>query len=97
MILKHSHKSSSFLFLSILLGISLSFISLKANAYSGKVKSKINASGNKPTGLCFDGVYLWQADAAADKIYCIDQYTGKVIREIESPAYWPGGLAWDGK
>jgi len=81
----------------MILGISFLCISLETNAYSGKVKSKINATGDKPTGLCFDGVHLWQADAAADKIYCINQYTGKVIREIESPAYWPGGLAWDGK
>ncbi|MFA7116580.1 MAG: transglutaminase domain-containing protein [Bacteroidales bacterium] len=97
MILTHSHRFNYFLFLFILLGISLSCINFTANAYSGKIKSSIKTIGDKPTGLCFDGENLWQADSAADKIYCINRYTGKIIKEIESPAYWPGGLAWDGK
>ncbi|MEZ5195803.1 MAG: hypothetical protein R2764_05235 [Bacteroidales bacterium] len=37
------------------------------------------------------------ADYKSDQLYCIDPATGKVVRSIPSPAYWPEGLAWDGE
>ena len=68
-----------------------------ATAQTGKVEGSFRTPGFFPTGLCFDGKNLWQADRETDKIYCTDINTGKVLRTIESPAYWPTGLAWDGK
>ncbi|MBI4947379.1 MAG: transglutaminase [Bacteroidetes bacterium] len=65
-------------------------------AYTGEVVKSFNTPGAHPTGLTFDGKYLWLADRKTDKLYCIDTASGKVIREIPSPAYWPTGLAWDG-
>jgi len=66
-------------------------------AQTGKIIKEFSTPGNYPTGICFDGENLWQADRETDKIYCINPETGKLIRQIESPAYWPMGLAWDGK
>lgn len=66
-------------------------------AYSGEVTKSFNTQGNFATGICFDGTNIWQADRQTDKIYCINPQNGALIREIESPAYWPMGLAWDGK
>ena len=62
-------------------------------AYSGEVVKSFSTQGKYPTGLCFDGENLWLADRGTDKIYCLNPETGELIREIESPAYWPMGLA----
>ena len=64
---------------------------------TGAVIQEFDTQGNYPTGICFDGENIWQADRETDKIYCIDPNTGTLIRSIESPAYWPMGLAWDGE
>ncbi len=74
----------------------LTFI-LNIHAQTGKIIKEFKTQGKYPTGICFDGKNIWQADRGTDKIYCINTTTGKVVREIESPAYWPMGLAWDGK
>jgi len=64
---------------------------------TGMIINQFATPGQYPTGICFDGKNLWQADRQTDKIYCLDAKTGKIIRQIESPAYWPMGMAWDGK
>ncbi len=71
--------------------------SLSAKAQTGKIIKSFKTQGNYPTGLCFDGKNLWQADRETDKIYCINAEDGTLIKEIETPAYWATGLAWDGK
>ncbi len=67
-----------------------------AQAQTGKVLNSFKTQGKQPTGLCYDGKHLWQADQESDKIYCLNAETGALIRSIESPAYWSVGLAWDG-
>jgi len=64
--------------------------------YTGEVLDSVNAPGNYPSGLTWDGDHLWVCDFQDDKIYRLDE-TGKVVHSIESPAYWPSGLAFDGK
>lgn len=76
--------------------LALVALALGATAQTGKVENEFKTPGAFPTGLCFDGKNLWQADRETDKIYCTDAQTGRVISQIESPAYWPSGLAWDG-
>ncbi len=63
----------------------------------GEVLKIIKTPGPCPTGLTFDGSYLWLADAYTDKIYKISPKNGKIIKTIEAPGYHPEGLAWDGK
>ncbi|MCI2082118.1 MAG: hypothetical protein LKJ93_02870, partial [Bacteroidales bacterium] len=81
---------------SLALSLILAF-PLISYAQTGKILGKFNTPGDFPTGVCYDGKYLWQADRGTDKIYCTDANTGKVVKTIESPAYWPAGLTWDGK
>ena len=63
----------------------------------GEVLQSFNTPGSCPTGLTFDGNYLWLADRKTDLIYQIDITNGKVCHKIPSPGYWPMGLAFDGK
>jgi transglutaminase-like putative cysteine protease/sugar lactone lactonase YvrE len=74
--------------------ILLPFYSL---GFTGQVITSYKTPGNYPTGMTFDGKYIWMADRGSDELYCIDPANGKVVRKLESPAYWPLGMAWDGK
>ena len=60
------------------------------------ILKEFDSPGDNPTGLTWDGNYLWNADWSTDKIYKIDPDTGEVIKEISSPGTVPFGLAWDG-
>ncbi len=70
---------------------------LIASARVGDVSKILNTPGNLPTGLTFDGKYLWLADASTDNIYKINPESGEVILKFDSPGFHPEGLAWDGK
>ena len=65
-----------------------------ALSYTGEIIKSFGIPGSFPTGLTYDGQYLWLADYQTDMIYCIDPETGKEIKSIPSPGYWPEGLAW---
>ena len=54
------------------------------------------SSPSFPTGLAWDGEYLWVAESVLDKIHKIDPSTGAVIYSFDSPGDEPTGLAWDG-
>ncbi len=60
------------------------------------ILKEFDSPGDEPTGLTWDGSYLWNADWGTDKIYKIRPDTGEVINEISSPGTVPFGLAWDG-
>ena len=62
----------------------------------GDVLKTFKTPGPLPTGLAYDGKYLWLADAHTDKIYKINPQNGDVVSSFESPGYHPEGLAWDG-
>jgi len=63
----------------------------------GDVIKTFKTPGPLPTGLTFDGKFLWLAEANTDKIYKINPKDGNVISGFESPGFHPEGLAWDGK
>ncbi|MBU0765524.1 MAG: PQQ-binding-like beta-propeller repeat protein [Bacteroidetes bacterium] len=81
-------------FLIILSVVSLPFFGL---AYTGEVLESYDTPGQFPTGLTFDGKYIWLADRKDDKLYAIDPADGQTVKSLPSPGYWPTGLAWDGK
>lgn len=83
-------KISFFLFVLFLLQVN-------AIARVGDILKVIKAPGPMPTGLTFDGINLWLADACTDKIYKINPETGEVLTSFDTPGYHPEGLAWDGK
>lgn len=75
----------------------LMIMPLASFAQTGRILNQFATPGDFPTGLCYDGKYLLQADRQTDLIYCTDPTDGKIVRSIESPAYWPSGLAFDGQ
>ncbi len=77
--------------------ITIVIFPLFAFSYTGEVITSYDTPSEYPTGLGFDGKYIWMADRQADKLFCINPVDGKVVRTLESPAYWPLGIAWDGK
>jgi len=66
-------------------------------AVVGKAKQTFKTPADHPTGLAFDGKYIWLADGGTCQIYQIDPQNGKVIKQIKAPGFDPKGLAWDGK
>jgi transglutaminase-like putative cysteine protease len=66
-------------------------------AVTGDVEKSFVSPGSCPTGLTFDGKYLWNCDRKTDMIYKIDTADGKVVDSLSSPGYRPIGLTWDGK
>ena len=71
-----------------------SFIAI---ATPGKVLASFPSPSSCPTGLAFDGRYLWLVDHRTAHLYKIDPATGKVVADVVSPAFMPAGLAFDGK
>ncbi|MCK4786375.1 MAG: hypothetical protein KAV87_21635, partial [Desulfobacteraceae bacterium] len=48
-------------------------------------------------GMCFDGMYLYTAQASSsDYIYKLNPATGSVVQTYSAPSTFPIGLAWDG-
>ena len=66
-------------------------------AITGEVISSFPTPGSCPTGLCYDGKYLWLADRKTDSLYQVDPQNGKIVFAIPSPGFRPDGLAWDGR
>lgn len=83
---------------SILFFLFIGFISPKLIiAVPGDVVDSIPAPRTCPTGLAWDGNYLWVADRKTDSLYKIDPKNGNIEKSIPSPGFWPMGLAWDGR
>jgi transglutaminase-like putative cysteine protease/DNA-binding beta-propeller fold protein YncE len=85
-------KKNIITFLSLLL-----IVSPVIFGYTGEIVQSFDIPAAYPTGLTFDGEYLWLADRKTDKIYSINRETGQVVKSIAAPAYWPMGLTWDGQ
>ncbi|MDI6809271.1 MAG: transglutaminase domain-containing protein [Candidatus Eisenbacteria bacterium] len=66
-------------------------------AATGDVEKSFPTPRSCPTGLTFDGKYLWNCDRKTDMLYKIDPDNGKVVDSLSSPGFHPLGLAWDGK
>jgi transglutaminase-like putative cysteine protease len=66
-------------------------------AVTGDVEKSFASPGSCPTGLTFDGKYLWNCDRKTDMIYKINPEDGKVVDSLSAPGYRPIGLTWDGK
>lgn len=50
-----------------------------------------------PTGLAWDGKYLWMADLKTDSLYAIHPDNGRIANRIAAPTFKPLGLAYDGE
>jgi len=63
--------------------------------FSLDVIDSMPSPGPNPSGLAFDGTYLWHADATEDKIYKLDT-SGNIVDSFDSPDDNPKGLTFDG-
>ena len=64
----------------------------------GKVNKTLTFSnGFQPSGICWDGSYLWVIDYSQDLINKIDPSSGEVLLSFSAPDILPAGLAWDGE
>ncbi len=63
---------------------------------TGDVINSFATPGSCPTGLTFDGKYLWMADRKTDSLYKIDSNTGRIKTARPAPGYQVEGLAVEG-
>lgn len=68
-----------------------------ATAVIGHAEKTFKTPAQHPTGLTFDGKFLWLADSRTCFIYQIDPSDGRVLRQLKAPGFDPRGLAWDGQ
>lgn len=78
--------------------ISLFYIFIQSsNAQIGTVIQSFPAPANQPSGLAWDGNFIWNADAETNNIYQINPETGLVVNIIPGPMNAIiNGLTWDG-
>ncbi|MBD3216938.1 MAG: transglutaminase [candidate division Zixibacteria bacterium] len=63
----------------------------------GDVIRSFQTPDDFPTGLTYDGKYLWNTDRKTDMLYKIDPKSGEILSTLPSPGYQPEDLAYDGK
>ena len=84
-----------------LVWVSLFFFTLFAGGDSCQipldVEKSIKMDFKTPTGLCFDGSYLWVADLQTSKIGKINLENGKIVKIYDAPCFNVSSLAFDGK
>jgi hypothetical protein len=108
--LKYKKKTLILIFFSLMLLISINpslFLINSTNEIKNPPSQPIKTQGalaivdshsspSFPTGLAWDGEYLWVAENDLDKIHKIDPSTGAVIYSFDAPGDGPSGLTWDG-
>lgn len=67
-------------------------------AQIGQVVHSIPSPADRPTGLAWDGQYLWVADIGTNRIYKLDPLNGNVVLSFPGPTNATiNGLTWDGQ
>ncbi len=61
------------------------------------VKDAYDLPGHRPTGMCFDGRYLWITDRDSGRLDRFDPKLEAVSRSVFGPAFSPCGVAHDGR
>lgn len=60
------------------------------------VTASYPAAGHRPTGLCYDGRFVWMTDRDSGRLDRFDPEVMEVNRTAATPGFSPSGLAWDG-
>jgi len=79
-----------------LLAVLCIWISGAVASAAGNVDPVFSTTGSYPTGVAFDGSYVWIADDGTDRIYKVNPSTGSIVSQFPAPGRSPEGLAWDG-
>ena len=72
-------------------------LALSGKATTGDILQRIPSPDRCPTGLAYDGHFLWVADRLSDKLYQLDPQTGCIRQTLPAPGYNVSGLASDGR
>lgn len=67
------------------------------SAANGRVVRSLDAPGDEPSGMAFDGSCIWAADNQTGALYRIETSYGIPIVTITIPRGESSGLAWDGE
>ena len=62
-----------------------------------EVAEAFDAPGHNPSGMCFDGQFVWISDRDSGRIDRFDPEAGAITRSAVTPGFSPFGLAWDGR
>jgi len=65
--------------------------------HNGTIINQYSSIGNFPTGLAFDGEYIWSIDNDLDELHKIDPLTYSVLETYDTPSDLPLGLTFDGQ
>lgn len=82
-------------FFSTLFGLVI-IVNLCSFGATGDILKSFPTPGPCPTGLAFDGKYLWMADRKTDSLYQINTENGGVLKAIPAPGFRVDGLAMEG-
>jgi|GEM_PF-262658 hypothetical protein len=80
----------------VILGLTLLFQPFLGRCQIGEILRSFPGPGQAPTGIAFDGQFVWIADASTGQIYRMDRETGQVLQSFAAPDAAVTGLAWDG-
>ena len=62
-----------------------------------KVAEAYDVPGHRPSGMCYDGEFVWISDRDSGRVDRFDPETGAITRSAVTPGFSPFGLAWDGR
>jgi len=62
-----------------------------------QVAGAFDAPGHRPSGMCFDGQYVWVTDRDAGRVDRFDAEAKAITRSVVTPGFSPFGVAWDGQ
>lgn len=76
--------------------IAIMFLGCAGNlgAIPGDVILSFPTPAGCPSGLAWDGQFLWLADWKEARLYKINPGSGEVVQSIPAPGFRPQGLAW---
>jgi hypothetical protein len=61
------------------------------------VEEAFDAPGNHPSGMCFDGRFIWITDRDTGRVDRFDNEVGEITRSVVTPGFSPFGVTFDGK
>lgn len=61
-----------------------------------QVADAFDTPGHRPSGMCFDGRFVWITDRDSGRIDRFDPEVEQITRSALTPGFSPLGVAWDG-
>ena len=62
-----------------------------------QVDEAYDLPGHRPSGMCFDGRFVWITDRDSGRIDRFDPEVADITRSTVAPGFSPCGLGWDGR